>query len=53
MQRGAVVEHGPAAQVLAAPAHPYTRALIEAAPGRAWDFQNFREMPEVIHAEPA
>lgn len=53
MQRGAVVEHGPAGQVLAAPAHPYTRALIEAAPGRAWDFQNFREMPEVIHAEPA
>lgn len=53
MQRGAVVEHGPAGQVLAAPAHPYTRALIEAAPGRSWDFQNFRAMPEVTHAEPA
>ncbi|TJZ85480.1 ABC transporter ATP-binding protein [Paracoccus hibiscisoli] len=53
MQRGAVVEHGPAGQVLAAPAHPYTRALIEAAPGRSWDFQNFRAMPEVRHAEPA
>ena len=53
MQRGAVVEHGPAGEVLAAPAHPYTRALIEAAPGRSWDFQNFRAMPEVRHAEPA
>ena len=27
--------------------------LIEAAPGRSWDFQNFRAMPEVRHAEPA
>ncbi|MDO5528665.1 MAG: ABC transporter ATP-binding protein, partial [Paracoccus sp. (in: a-proteobacteria)] len=41
MQRGRVVEYGPAGDVLAAPAHPYTTALIEAAPGREWDFQNF------------
>ncbi|WP_017762285.1 ABC transporter ATP-binding protein [Pseudacidovorax intermedius] len=32
MQRGAVVEYGPAAQVLTDPKHPYTRMLIEAVP---------------------
>jgi peptide/nickel transport system ATP-binding protein len=28
--------------VLTAPKQEYTRALIDAAPGRDWDFQNFR-----------
>jgi peptide/nickel transport system ATP-binding protein len=32
MYGGLLVEEGPAAQVLAAPAHPYTRALIDAVP---------------------
>ncbi|NJP90456.1 ABC transporter ATP-binding protein [Nonomuraea sp. FMUSA5-5] len=32
MKDGAVVESGPAAEVLARPAHPYTRELLEALP---------------------
>ena len=38
MQRGRVVEQGPAAEVLHAPKNDYTRSLIDAAPGRFWDF---------------
>lgn len=38
MQRGRLIEYGPAAQVLGQPQAEYTRQLMEAAPGRGWDF---------------
>jgi peptide/nickel transport system ATP-binding protein len=44
MQHGRIVEHDTAENVLSQPRHDYTRALIEAAPGRHWDFANFREL---------
>ena len=44
MQHGRIVEHDTAANVLMRPQHDYTRALIEAAPGRHWDFANFKEL---------
>ncbi|PLC48142.1 microcin ABC transporter ATP-binding protein [Pollutimonas subterranea] len=45
MQQGRVVESGSASQVLSQPQESYTKALINAAPGRGWDFQNFRPVP--------
>jgi peptide/nickel transport system ATP-binding protein len=42
MQHGRIVEQGPAAAVLTNPQTAYTRALLDAAPGREWDFPNFR-----------
>ncbi len=47
MQRGKVVEYGAANEILANPREDYTRALIEAAPGRDWDFAAGRRIMEV------
>lgn len=38
MRKGQVVEYGPASEVLSQPREQYTRDLIDAAPGRDWDF---------------
>jgi ABC-type glutathione transport system ATPase component len=38
MQGGRIVEAGAAAKVLTRPSHPYTKALLEAVPGRRWNF---------------
>ncbi|WP_239496330.1 ABC transporter ATP-binding protein [Salinicola peritrichatus] len=46
MQKGVVVEYGPAERVLGSPAHPYTRSLMLAAPGRHWDFAAFRPLAD-------
>jgi peptide/nickel transport system ATP-binding protein len=48
MQHGRIVEQGPAAQVLGHPKEDYTRALLDAAPGRGWDFAHFRPIPSGV-----
>lgn len=44
MQRGRVVEYGPAAEILRHPREQYTHDLINAAPGRDWDFAHGRRI---------
>ncbi|MEJ8572522.1 ABC transporter ATP-binding protein [Microbaculum marinum] len=36
MEKGVMVEYGTAEEVFSAPKHPYTRMLLDAAPGRDW-----------------
>ena len=42
MFQGEVVEQGSAAEVFGNPRHAYTRALLDAAPGRDWQFGKFQ-----------
>jgi ABC-type microcin C transport system duplicated ATPase subunit YejF len=42
MQHGRIIEQGPAGEILTRPQQSYTRQLLDAAPGRDWDFANFR-----------
>lgn len=51
MQHGRVVEQGPAGEILTNPQQAYTKQLLEAAPGRHWDFANFR--PVNVHPQNA
>lgn len=44
MRQGRIVEAGQAREVLTRPREAYTRQLIDAAPGRHWDFQHFRPL---------
>jgi peptide/nickel transport system ATP-binding protein len=46
MQKGKIVEQGPAGEILTNPKQAYTRQLLDAAPGRSWDFANFRTVAE-------
>ncbi|WP_349368777.1 ABC transporter ATP-binding protein [Salinarimonas sp.] len=45
MYAGSIVEEGPAAQVVAAPAHPYTRGLLDSIPNRALAGSRLRQIP--------
>ncbi|MDX1542240.1 MAG: hypothetical protein R3349_12625 [Geminicoccaceae bacterium] len=41
MQRGLVVEQGPIREVFTSPRHPYTRSLLDALPGKSFEFGRF------------
>ncbi len=53
MQHGRVVEQGPAGEILTHPQQAYTRQLLEAAPGRGWDFANFQPVAPELQASAA
>ena len=45
MSKGRVVEYGTVSDVFAHPQNDYTKALLAAAPGRAWDFSGGAARP--------
>jgi oligopeptide/dipeptide ABC transporter ATP-binding protein len=52
MYGGRLMEVGPVSEVLAKPAHPYTRALLRAQPGRAPDAER-RRLPMIAGTPPS
>lgn len=52
MYGGRLMEVGPASEVLSDPAHPYTRALLKAQPGRAPDAPR-RRLPMIAGTPPS
>ena len=47
MQKGEIVERGTVDAVFGTPAHPYTRMLLDAQPGKGWDVPDVSKLPEV------
>ena len=52
MYLGEIVERGPAEEVFASPAHPYTQALLEAAPSLARRRSSGRGRPRRVAGDP-
>ncbi|WP_293504983.1 ABC transporter ATP-binding protein [Roseateles sp.] len=48
MYRGRIVEQGPTHEVLAAPAHPYTRGLLDSLPAANTPGQRLRQIPGMV-----
>ncbi|WP_321962169.1 ABC transporter ATP-binding protein [Paraburkholderia sp. J7] len=44
MKGGSIVEYGAPGEIFSAPAHPYTRTLLESVPGRDWNPPRRREV---------
>ncbi|MER1968427.1 ABC transporter ATP-binding protein [Castellaniella sp. GW247-6E4] len=42
LQNGRIIEQGAPQDIIPRPCEDYTRELIQSAPGRDWDFKNFR-----------
>lgn len=43
MKLGEIVEYGDTAEVFGQPKHPYTQSLLDAIPGKSWDFPDLKQ----------